>query len=69
MTLSKGKKAIGCKWVYKKKEASSETEQCKYKTRLVAKGYAQMKGMDFDEIFSSVVKYCSIKVLLAMVAM
>ena len=69
MTLSKGKKVIGCKWLYRKKEALSEGEHCKYKARLVIKGYAQRKGVDFDEIFSPVVKHCSIRVLLAMVAM
>ena len=69
VTLPKGKKAIGCKWVYRKKEASSESEHCKYKARLVVKDYAQRKGVDFDEIFSPVVKHCSIRVLIAMVAM
>ena len=68
-TLPKGKKAIGCKWVYRKKEVSSEGEHCRYKARLVVKGYAQRKGVDFDEIFSSMVKHYSIRVLLAVVAM
>ena len=52
-----------------KKKASSEGEHCRYKTRLVVKDYAQRKGVDFDEIFSPMVKHCSIRVLLAMVAM
>ena len=69
VTLPKGKKAIGCKWVYRKNEASSEGEHCRYKVRLVVKGYAQRKGVDFDEIFSPVVKHYSIRVLLVMVDM
>ena len=38
--LPKGKRAIGCKWVYKKKEAVSEKEGEKFKACLVAKGYS-----------------------------
>ena len=38
--LPKGKRAIGCKWVYKKKEAVSEKEGEKFKSRLIAKGYS-----------------------------
>ena len=38
--LLEGKRAIGCKWVYKKKEAVSEKEGEKFKSRLIAKGYS-----------------------------
>ena len=38
--LPKGKTDIGCKWVYKKKEAVSENEGEKFKACLVAKGYS-----------------------------
>ena len=38
--LSKGKKAIGCKWIFRKKEAFSEKEGEKFKAQLVAKGYS-----------------------------
>ena len=66
--LPKGKRAIGCKWVYKKKEAVLEKEGEKFKTRLVAKGYSQRKGVDYDEIFSLVVKHTSIRTVLGLVA-
>lgn len=45
------KRAIGYKWVYKKKPAVTEKEGEKFKARLVAKGYSQQKGIDYDDIF------------------
>ena len=63
--LPKGNGAIGCKWVYKKKKVVSEKEDEKFKARLVAKGYSQKYGVDYDEIFSLMVKQTSIKIVLS----
>ena len=65
--LPKGKKAIGCKWVYAKKEGSS-IGNIRFKARLVTNEYAQFEGIDYNEVFSPVVKHSSIRILLALVA-
>ncbi|XP_048323873.2 retrovirus-related Pol polyprotein from transposon TNT 1-94 [Ziziphus jujuba] len=65
--LPTGKKALKNKWVFKlKKDGSGRV--VKHKARLVVKGFLQKKGIDFDEIFSPVVKMTSIRVIFGLVA-
>ena len=40
----------------------------RFKARLVAEGFTQCEGVDFNEIFSSVVKHRSIRLVLSLVA-
>ncbi|CAJ2642124.1 unnamed protein product [Trifolium pratense] len=63
--LPKGKRALKNKWVYKIK-SESDKSQPRYKARLVVKGFNQRKGIDFEEIFSPVVKMTSIRVVLGL---
>ncbi|KAJ0796583.1 putative RNA-directed DNA polymerase [Helianthus annuus] len=63
--LPKGKRALKNKWVYKVK-TEDHTSRPRYKARLVVKGFSQRKGIDFDEIFSPVVKMSSIRVILGL---
>jgi hypothetical protein len=49
----RGKRALQNKWVYKLKEEDGGKKW--YKDILVVNGFAQKKGIDFDEIFSRVV--------------
>ena len=65
--LPKGKRALKNKWVYKLK-TEEHTSRPRYKARLVVKGFSQREGIDFDEIFSPVVKMSSIRVILGLAA-
>jgi hypothetical protein len=67
--LPKGAKTIGCKWTFKKNERIPSIEDARVKARFVAKGSSQREGMDFNEVFSPIVRHSSIRVLLAMVAL
>ena len=58
------RKAVGSKWIFKKK-LNAEGKVDKYKACLVAKGYFQVEGIDFGEIFSPFEKLTSIRFLLS----
>ena len=55
-----------CKWVFRYKYVS-DSNKPKYKVRLIAKGFKQEHGVDYDEIFSPVVKMTT-RLLLGVVA-
>ncbi|KAF2353386.1 Integrase catalytic core [Trinorchestia longiramus] len=63
----KNKKPIRCKWIFKKK-TGPDGNVCSYKARLVAQGYAQKFGVDYDETFSPVVRFESVRAVLALAA-
>jgi hypothetical protein len=58
--LPKQKKVVRCKWIFKRKEGLSSNEPPSFKARLVAKGFSQIPGIDYTDVFSSVVKHTSI---------
>ena len=51
--LPQGVKPIGCKWVYKRKKGVDGNVK-RYTARLVAKGYSQKLGFDYEKTFSPV---------------
>lgn len=63
MTLHLGQKPIGCKYVYRVKYKVNEFFE-HYKSRLIVWGDTQVEGIDFDEIFSFVIKFFSMKCLI-----
>lgn len=67
MSLPAGRKAIKTKWVFKTKRDDDGTV-LRYKARLVAKGCSQTYGVDYTETYSPVVRYTSLRLLIAMAA-
>jgi hypothetical protein len=66
-SLPVGHRAIGLKWVFKLKK-DPDGNVVKHKARLVVKGYAQRKGVDFDEVFAPVARMETVRILLALAA-
>ncbi|GJT73937.1 putative ribonuclease H-like domain-containing protein [Tanacetum coccineum] len=62
--LPNGKRAIGTKWVYRNKK-DERGIVIKNKARLVAQGYTQEEGIDYDEFFSPVARIEAIRLFLA----
>ena len=66
VTLPQGKRTVGCKWVFSTKyKADGSIER--HKARLIAKGYTQTYGIDYQETFSLVEKLNIVRVLLSLV--
>lgn len=66
--LPRQKKAVRCKWIFKRNEGLSPNELMRFKARLVAKGFSQIPGIDYNDLFSSVVKHSSIRTFFGIVA-
>ena len=65
MDLPKGKKPIGCTWVFTIKYKVDGTLEI-YKPRVVAKGYTQTYGIDYQETFAPVAKMNAVRILLSL---
>ncbi|XP_073841314.1 uncharacterized protein [Musca autumnalis] len=65
--LPPGEKAVQCKWVFRTK-CDNDGNPKKWKARLVAKGFTQREEIDFNETFSPVVRYESVRFLVALAA-
>lgn len=62
--LPDGAKKVKAKWVYSAK-TNAEGKVIRYRARLVAKGYLQRPGIDYDEVFAPVAKYTTVRFMLA----
>ena len=58
-------KPFGLKWIFKLKK-NPQGEVIIHKAQLVVKGYSQKKGVDYEEVFPTVVQFESIRALLAL---
>ncbi|GKB09585.1 retrotransposon protein, putative, ty1-copia subclass [Tanacetum coccineum] len=61
-----GQKLVSCKWFYKIKEGIKGVLKPRYKARLVARGFTQRAGIDYNEVFSLVVRHRYIRVILSL---
>ena len=62
---SRVKRAVGGRWVLTMKSAPDGTFE---KVRIVAQGFSQIEGIDYDETSSPVIRYESVRILLAVAA-
>ncbi|KAJ0590261.1 putative RNA-directed DNA polymerase [Helianthus annuus] len=63
----KHQKPIGVKWIYKTKYDEKGNVD-KYKARLVVKGYRQKYGIDYQEVFAPVIRFETVRIVLALAA-
>ena len=67
LTCPNDRRAIEIKWIFKRK-TDADSSVTIYKARIVAKGFRQVQGVDYDEIFSLVAILKSVQIMLAFAA-
>ena len=67
MDLPDDRQAIENKWIFKRK-TDVDSSVTIYKARIVAKGFRQVQGVDYDEVFSLVSMLKTVRIMLAIAA-
>jgi hypothetical protein len=65
--LPAGRRAIGCRWVFKLKHKQDGSVDC-YKARLVAKGFSQRPGLDFSQVLAPTARWAALRSIFALAA-
>ena len=66
--LPEGRRAIGCRWVFKLKRKADGTVD-RFKARLVAKGFSQRPGLDFGQVFAPTARWAALRSIFALAAL
>lgn len=64
--LPRGANVVSCKWVFTVKTTASGVVE-RYKARLVARGFSQVHGKDYDQTFAPTVRMDTLRLFLAVV--
>ena len=62
------KSVVSSKWIYNIKHAADGSIE-KYKARFVARGFSQKEGIDYEDTFSPIERYTSIRMIMALSSM
>jgi len=63
----KGRKVVGSKWVFRIKHGPDGNVK-KYKAHMIAQGFTQVEGLDFNETFAPITKFSSFHTILILAA-
>ena len=64
---AKAANVVGCRWLFRLKR-DKDGNIAKFKARLVAQGFTQVYGLDYDETYAPVARYSSIRLIIALAA-